>query len=140
MARMSGNDESSSRYFGGGLKLKNRILDLVATCHMTPQVYNFIPGSLEDTGQYIEVSDGHQVTAKQKGKVQIKMCNDYGNPFIATFHNVLLAPDLCNRLFFIVKLMNLGHICSFKGFCKYGYYDTYCTEETYIFGKNKGKV
>ena len=33
-------------------------------------------------------------------------------------HNVLLGPDLCDRLFQIIKLMNLGHISLFqKGFC-----------------------
>ena len=57
---------------------------------MTPQVSYFITGSLEDTDKHIEVADGHHVTAKQKGKVQIKMCNNNGNPFIATLHNVIL--------------------------------------------------
>ena len=37
------------------------------------------------------------------------MCNDNGDTFIATFHNVILAPHLCNRLFLVVMLMNLGH-------------------------------
>ena len=46
------------------------------------------------------------------------MYDDNGDPFIATLHNVLLAPDLCNRLFSIIKLMNSGHNCIFhKGFC-----------------------
>ena len=36
------------------------------------------------------------------------MCNNNGDPFIATIHNVLLAPDLCDRLFSIVTSMNLG--------------------------------
>ena len=31
---------------------------------MTPQVYDFIPGSLEDMDKYIKVSDGHHVTEK----------------------------------------------------------------------------
>ena len=85
---------------------------------MTPEGSDFIPGSLEDTDKYIEVVDGHHVTSKQKGQVQIKMCNDNGNPFIATLHNVLLAPDLCDRLFSIIALMNSGHTCLFhKGFC-----------------------
>ena len=51
---------------------------------------DFVPGSLEDTDKYIEVADGHHVTAKQKGQVRIKMCNDNEKPFIATLHNVLL--------------------------------------------------
>ena len=46
------------------------------------------------------------------------MCNNNGDPFIATLHNVLLAPDLCNRLFSINALMNSGHTCLFqKVFC-----------------------
>ena len=36
---------------------------------MTPEVTDFIPGSLEDTDKFIEVADGHHVTAKQKGSV-----------------------------------------------------------------------
>ena len=45
------------------------------------------------------------------------MCYDNGNHFIATLHNVLLALDLCNRLFSIITLINLGHTCLFqKGF------------------------
>ena len=43
---------------------------------MTPEVSDFIPGSLDDTEKYIEVADGHQVTAKQKGQVQIKICDN----------------------------------------------------------------
>ena len=85
---------------------------------MTPEVSDFIPGSLEDTDKYIEVADGHHVTEKQKGQVQIKMCDDNRKTFIATLYNVLLAPDLCNRLFSIITLMNVGHTCIFrKGFC-----------------------
>ena len=85
---------------------------------MKPKVSYFIPGSLEDTDKHIEVAEGHHVTAKQKGKVQLKMCNDNGYPFIATLHNVILAPDLCNRLFSIITLMNSGHNCLFhEEFC-----------------------
>ena len=53
--------------------------------------------------KYIEVADGNHVTEKQKGRVQIKICNDNGDPFISTLHNVLLATDICNRLFPIIK-------------------------------------
>ena len=117
MARMSGNDECPSGNFGDSLQLTNWILDSGATCHMKPEVSDFILGSLEDTDKHIEVADRYQVTVKQKGQVRIKMCNNNGDPFIATLHNVLLAPDLCNRLFSIIKLMNLGHTCLFhKGF------------------------
>ena len=38
--------------------------------------------------------------------------------FVATLYNLLLAPDLCDRLFPIIKLMNAGHTCLFhNGFC-----------------------
>ena len=46
------------------------------------------------------------------------MCDDNGNTFVVTLYNVLLAPDLCDRLFSIITLMNAGHTCLFhKGFC-----------------------
>ena len=46
------------------------------------------------------------------------MCDDTGDTFRATLYNVLLAPDLCNRLFSIIRLMNLVQTCLFrKGFC-----------------------
>ena len=46
------------------------------------------------------------------------MCDDNGKTFIATLYNLLLAPDLCDRLFSIITLMNSGHTCIFhKGFC-----------------------
>ena len=49
MASMSSNDERSSEKYGDSSQLTNCILDLVATCHMTPEVLDFVPGSLEDT-------------------------------------------------------------------------------------------
>ena len=91
---------------------------------MTSQVSNIIPGSLEDTDKHIEFVDGHHVTAKQKEEVRIKMCDDNEDPFIATLHNILLAPDLCERLFLIVMLINSEHTCLFqKWFCpvNFGY-------------------
>ena len=85
---------------------------------MVPEVTDFIPESLEDTDKFIEVADGHHVTAKQKGSVLIKMCDDNGKKFVATLYNVLLAPDLCDRLFSTITLMSAGHTCLFhKGFC-----------------------
>ena len=46
------------------------------------------------------------------------MRDNHGYPFIATLHSVLLASDLCDRLFSIIKLMNSWHTCLFqKGFC-----------------------
>ena len=71
-------------------------------CHMIPDVSDFIPGSLEDTDEHIEVADGHKVTAEKIGIVRIKICGYNGYHFIATLHNVLLAPDLCNSLFSII--------------------------------------
>ena len=68
-------------------------------CHMTPQVSDLIPSLLENTDIYIEVANGHYVMTKQKGQVQIKMCDYNGNPFIATLHNVLFSLDLCDILF-----------------------------------------
>ena len=73
---------------------------------MTPEVSDFIPGALEDMDKHIEVAEGHHITAKQKGQVQIQMCDDHVDPFIATLNNVLLTPDLCGKLFSIIKLMN----------------------------------
>ena len=115
MTRMSSNEKCPSRNFGDSLQLTNWILDSGATCHMQPEVSDFIPGSLEDTDKNIEVADGNNVTAKQKGKIQIKIkiCDNHGYPFTATLHNVLLAPYLCDRLFSIIMLMNSGHNCLF---------------------------
>ena len=39
---------------------------------MTPEVSDFIPGSLEDTDKYIEFTDVHHVTEKQKVKYEYK--------------------------------------------------------------------
>ena len=118
MACMSGNNKCPGGNFGDSLQLTNWILDYRATFHMTPEVSDFILGSLEDTDKNIQVVDGHHATAKQKGQVQIKMSNDNRDPFIATLNNILLAPNLYNRLFSIITLMNLGHTCLFhKGFC-----------------------
>ena len=68
-ARTSGDDERKSVKYGDSSQLTNWILDLGATCHMTPEVADFVPGSLEDTDKYIEVADVHHVTEKQKGQV-----------------------------------------------------------------------
>ena len=117
---MSGNDECPSESFGDSLQSTNWILNSGATCHITPQVSDSIPGSLKDTDKYIEVADGNHVTAKQKGQVRIKMSDVNGNPFIETLHNVLLAPELCGRLFSIITLMNSGILFFFKkGFALY---------------------
>ena len=106
---MSSNDERKREKYGDSSQFTNWILYSVATCHMTPEVSDFIPGSLEDTDKYIKVADGHHVTAKQKSQVRIQMWDDNGKSFITKLHNVILAPNLCNRLFSIIKLMNSGH-------------------------------
>ena len=118
MARMSSIDEFPSRNFCDSSQSTNWIFDSGSTCHMTPQVSGFITGSLEGTDKYIGVVEGHHVTAKQKGQVRIKMCDNNGDTFIATLNNALLAPDLCDRLFSMIKLMNSEHTCLFlKEFC-----------------------
>ena len=60
---------------------------------MTPEVSDFIAGLLDDRDKHIEIADRNHITAEQKGEVQIKMCNNNGDHFIATLHNILLAPD-----------------------------------------------
>ena len=115
---MYGNDKSYTRYFGDSSQVTNWILYSGATCHMTPQVSNFISGLLEDRDKYIGVEDDHYITDKQKGQIQIRICGDNGYPFITTFHSVLLVTDLCNKLFLNIMLMNYIHACLFnKGFC-----------------------
>ena len=69
MARMPSNDERKSVKYGDSSQLTDWFLYSGSTCHMTPEVSDFIPGSLEDTDKYIEVAAGHHVTAKQKGQV-----------------------------------------------------------------------
>ena len=44
IARVSGNDKCPGGNFGDKSQLTNWILDSEATCHMTPEVSDFIPG------------------------------------------------------------------------------------------------
>ena len=113
MARMTSNNECTSKMFYDSSPFTNQILEYGATCHTTPEVSDLIPSSLEDTDIYIGVADGHYITDKQKYQVRIKMRDDNGNPFIATLHNVLLETYLCDRLLSIIKLMNSGKKLSF---------------------------
>ena len=84
---------------------------------MMPQVSNFIPSSLYDMDKHIKVAYRHQVMTK-KGKLQIKICDNNSDTFIASLHNVLLVPDQCYRLFSEIVINNPGHTCLFhKGFC-----------------------
>ena len=115
---MFGNDESSSRDFGDSLQFTNWILDSVPTCHMTQQVSDFIPNSFDNTDKYIDFFGVSHVMAKQKVQVQIQICDDNGDTFIATLNNVLLAPDLRVGVFSIITIMNSKQTCLFqKGFC-----------------------
>ena len=71
-----------------------------------------------ETDKNIEVADNNHVTVKQKGQVRIKICNNNEDNFIAIFHNVILAPDLCDRLCSILTLINLVNTCLFlRAFC-----------------------
>ena len=81
---------------------------------MTPQGSDFIPVPLGDFYKYVKVVDGHYVTENQKGPVQIIIWDNNGNPFVVTLHKLLLTPDLCYRLFFIIMLMDLVHTCLFQ--------------------------
>ena len=46
------------------------------------------------------------------------MCNDNGDTFITTLHNIHFSPDLRERLFSIITIMNSRNICLFyKEFC-----------------------
>ena len=65
MELMSTNSESSRRHFGDSSQLTNWILGSGATCHMTPDISDFIPGLLVETDIYIKVVDGYFFTAKQ---------------------------------------------------------------------------
>ena len=76
MSQMSSDDERKSKEYGDSSQLTNWILDSGATCHMTPKVKDFIPGSLEDTDKPIEVTDRHHVREKQKCSIRIQMCDD----------------------------------------------------------------
>ena len=69
---MSSDDEHNSGEYGDSSQLTNWILDSGATVHMTPEVTDLIPGSLEDTDKFIEVADGHHVTAKKKDQYKYK--------------------------------------------------------------------
>ena len=79
---MSSDDKRERKDYGDSLLLTNWILISGATCHMTPEVTDFVPLSLEDTDKFIEVADGHHVTEKQKVSVRIQMCDDNGKTFV----------------------------------------------------------
>ena len=67
LSRMFSNTEIPRRDFGDKSQLTKWILDSGATCHMTPDISDFIAGLLVETDKFIEFSDGNFVTAKQTG-------------------------------------------------------------------------
>ena len=84
---------------------------------MTPQDLDFIQVLLEDKYINSKAANGIHVKTKQKGQIRKRMCNDNRDTFIATLHNVLVAPDLCSRLFSIIMIINSEHHYLFhKGF------------------------
>ena len=64
MVHMSNNAERPRINYGDSSQLTNWVLDSGTTFHMTPNISYYVPGSLVETDKYIEVSDGHFVTAK----------------------------------------------------------------------------
>ena len=117
MEHMPSNVEIPKRYFGDSSQLTNWILDSGETCHMTPEISDFLPGSLVEMEKYIEVADGNFFTQKQTGGVQIKIRNGNGKYCTSILYNVLFTTYLCDWLFFIIMLMNLRHTYLFiKGF------------------------
>ena len=69
MARTYTIDESTKKYFGDRSELTRLILGSGATCHMKPDVFDFIPESLVETYKYIEVVDRNFVPAKQTEEI-----------------------------------------------------------------------
>ena len=96
---MPSNVESPRKYYEDTSQWTNWVFDWGATCHMTPEISDFIMGSLVETDKYIEVADGIFFTAKQTGEVQTKMRDDNGEPFLATLYSVLFALDLWDWIF-----------------------------------------
>ena len=66
MACIYSNAEIPIRYFGDSSQLSNWIIDSGETCHMTPDILDFILGSLVETDKYIEVADENFVTAEKQ--------------------------------------------------------------------------
>ena len=55
MAHMYSNAEIPRRYLGDSSQLTNYILDSGETCHITPDILDFIPRSMVETDKYIKV-------------------------------------------------------------------------------------
>ena len=67
MAQMYSNVENPRIKYGDRSQLSNWILDSCATCHMTPDILDFILGSLVETDKYTKFPDGNFFTSKQRG-------------------------------------------------------------------------
>ena len=72
MAQMSLTVEIPRRDFGDISQLTNWILDSGAMCHMTPEISEFLPGSLVETDKYIEVADGHFCQSEKSSRIPNK--------------------------------------------------------------------
>ena len=68
MARMSSDEEREIKEYGDSLQLTNWILDSGEMCHMTPEVTEFIPGSLEDTENSLKLRT--DIKSRRNKKVQ----------------------------------------------------------------------
>ena len=68
MVHMYYNVETPRKYSGDSSKLTNWILDSGATCHMTPNISDFILGSLVEIEKYIQVADVNFLTEKKQEK------------------------------------------------------------------------
>ena len=67
MAHMSSNAEIPRRDFGDSSQPTNWILYSGVTCHMQPEISDFITGPLAEIDKYTKIADGNFVTAKQTG-------------------------------------------------------------------------
>ena len=93
MSYMSSNTESPRIYLGDSSQLTNWMLDSGATCHMTPDISDFITVSMMEIDKYIEVADGN-FHSKTNRIVSNRMRKDNGKTFIDTLYNVLFSLDL----------------------------------------------
>ena len=85
MASISSNAESNRIYFGDRLQLTNLILDSGATCHMTPEILDFISISMVEMDKYIEVTDGNFITTKKQEKFKLKYMIIVKNPLFPRY-------------------------------------------------------
>ena len=72
MTRMYGNGECPSGNSCDGSQLTNWILDSGATCHITPEVSDFIPGLLEDTENTLKLRTDITLQRNKKVKYENK--------------------------------------------------------------------